>query len=666
MYIYILPIYTSISQGRSKQAITNETKKKISSFVLCLGIPNIMPYVYHKFDHFSHLIKFLNSISCSSHPNYSNICLIGSDLKTLCHQIIYSDQYYGKKLVYDVLYSFNWFDLSVAYWYFEERRPGVPENLLKKKYEKLLRACELVKNIPCPKNLLYKPLETNTNSSILYKTPITNLQYFMQLFKLDYQFENLKWLHKKTFLLIEMLHLKYLFKMESYGVPFDKKLASKLIVDWRSYKYELEKDLDKFAVDLSSRKLGDDYQFSIPLNLDEVSTVQHLIAAVGNDLDVLVTDNSEEEPPKTKKRRTTTSNCRICPKTCKIPKFSTAAENLENIIEKLDKNFDSEQTEIIQKVIDWRKLKRRIGELETLQKFAVKEDQNDETSSSIYRIPYTSSFTETGRILMENPNLLTISNAFEYKNESICPRKVIGVNYHSTKSKNLKLLSLDFKQIEQRTIAHLSNDSNLINLLNQPTDFFENVAKQIFGKTNYSSEKRKQIKAMVYGLNYGMGNKSLSGRLKIEESEAAKIKNKYFSLFKKMADFREGQKMTSQIESILGRVRHFPKNAESNGKQFTTVIATIVQSAASDIVRILTITVNRLIDKKYNEKEIRLVLQIHDELLIEIEEERAKKFVKEVRLKMRQKLVELIPDLKIEFPIRAQIGPNYGELEDFC
>merc|ERR1712168_587082 len=103
---------------------------------------------------------------------------------------------------------------------------------------------------------------------------------------------------------------------------------------------------------------------------------------------------------------------------------------------------------------------------------------------------------------------------------------------------------MDFKQIEQRVIAHVSNDKLLCELLNdENNDFFEVTAKKILG----SADQRKTIKSMVYGLNYGMGTKSLAARLHTTEKEAESIKNAYFALFANMAEYRESMKTTDQV-----------------------------------------------------------------------------------------------------------------------
>merc|ERR1711879_36257 len=119
----------------------------------------------------------------------------------------------------------------------------------------------------------------------------------------------------------------------------------------------------------------------------------------------------------------------------------------------------------------------------------MKEHSRDST------IPYLCSFTETGRIQMERPSLLTISNEMVISGQVIRPRDSIR------SSQNKSILSMDFKQIEQRVIAFLSKDVKLINLLNSGEDFFTETAMQIFGAG--SGQNRRKTKALVYGLNYG-------------------------------------------------------------------------------------------------------------------------------------------------------------------
>ena len=482
----------------------------------------------------------------------------------------------------------------------------------------------------------------------------------------------------KNNIFLEMKHLKAIYKMESVGVPYDLEIANGLLKEWYEYKINIEEKCHRFLGVSSDpeRKIVaknpynlenlKNFEFKYPINLDNNVTIQHIIYATGFEPGKNPNLTSTSTP--TKKRKT---SCEICRhSTCQIIPFSTSAENLEKLLE-LNQNDPSckKVTKMaVEKIIHYRKLKRRIDELENLKGFL------DEKTG---RIPYTTSFTETGRIQMENPSLLTISNSFTLsvsgQEKEISPRLAFSVKNRS--NGRYKLLSVDFKQIEQRVIAHLSNDKLLIQYLSdEENDFFTTTAKKILG-TSEASE-RKKIKAMVYGLNYGMGNKSLAGRLGVSVDEATKIKDAYFGLFGAMNEFRESMKEKTQITSLLKRTKKYPENVEfdplnknvilRSGKQFTIIIASIVQSCASDIVRLLTLSCDKLVDEGIFQKyETKLVLQIHDELLIEIREELVEKFVDRLKYYVKESFKRYLPGLRIDFPVRAKVGDSYGSLEDF-
>lgn len=369
------------------------------------------------------------------------------------------------------------------------------------------------------------------------------------------------------------------------------------------------------------------------LNLDERETVKHLLYAAG-----FTTDNSSDEASSTPKRR----KCKFCSSVCPIPKFSTSAESFDEFRRKKEPTLNENVLKIMKCVQDYRQLKRRMDEIEMMKTFV----------DSDSRIRYNTSFTETGRIQMEDPSLLTMSNDCEINGILISPRTCIGVVGNSK-----ILLSMDFKQIEQRVIAHVSNDKLLCQLLNDDqNDFFEVTAKKILG----SKDKRKTIKAMVYGLNYGMGTKSLAIRLKTSEKEAEGIKNAYFELFENMAEYRESMKKTEEVHSLLGRKRKIHKN------QFCRAIAVSIQSGAADIVRITTLAAEHtmLSGGGSDISSVKLCLQIHDELIFELDRSELEKFSRRLERNIEKALLKYFePKLRLKFPIRFQVGKNWGQLK---
>jgi DNA polymerase I-like protein with 3'-5' exonuclease and polymerase domains len=300
------------------------------------------------------------------------------------------------------------------------------------------------KNAPCLNYTLTKNhVKPTTKTRVIKKTGVQSLIYRQVKFRNDPKLKELCF--------IEMRHLKMLFKMEETGVPFDRSTADTLLKSWYEMSNNLEASFQRMVNNDSEIKKSK-IVFEKPLNLDERDTVKHLLYAAGFKID------EETGDPSTPKRR----KCKFCNAVCNIPKFSTSADSFDEFRRKM--KLAENVLKIMKSVQDYRQLKRRIDEIEMMNTFV----------DSDSRIHYNTSFTETGRIQMEDPSLLTISNDCDINGITISPRTCIKVTEPSK-----ILLSMDFKQIEQRVIAHVSDDKLLCQLLNDDkNDFFEVTAKK--------------------------------------------------------------------------------------------------------------------------------------------------------------------------------------------
>ena len=431
---------------------------------------------------------------------------------------------------------------------------------------------------------------TKTDKKLAQK----DLKSYLKLFELQFAHQNLNLKIHSKLVSLEISHLKFLHRMELTGLPYSENYSEKLLASWYEMKFELEKNCEKYIKNTASK-----LNFTFPINLDDVPTAQHVIYLSGF--------KSGNESPKPKRRRSV-KPCKFCNGVCSIEAVPTNAEFLEKLIE--SERTNPLQTFIFKKLIAYRQLKRRIDDLEMLKSY----NENG-------RITYFCSFTETGRIQMEQPSLLTISNETIVNSQSIRPRDCIRAGEGKT------ILSMDFKQIEQRVIAFLSQDKKLIDILNSGEDFFTHTAREIFGVG--SDQNRKKVKALTYGLNYGMGTKTLSEKLNITEPEAENIKEKYFQLFPQLQEYRlnlqaECEEKDVVISSILGRKRKINKG------KFTQAISTCIQSGAADIVRVASLAIQQLMKTK-EFSDVSCLLQIHDELLFEMEEKILKRFAKVVQ-----------------------------------
>ncbi|WKY45853.1 DNA polymerase I [Eubacteriaceae bacterium ES2] len=313
--------------------------------------------------------------------------------------------------------------------------------------------------------------------------------------------------------------------------------------------------------------------------------------------------------------------------------YSTNIEVLEQLV-----NFHP----MIQKIIDYRmlaKLDSTYGR--GLIGFI------DEESGKIFST-FNQTVAATGRISSSNPNLQNIPIKTEM-GRSI--RKVFIPS-----EKNRILVDADYSQIELRVLAHLSGDENLIDAFIKEQDIHTRTASEIFGVplNEVNRIQRGQAKAINFGLIYGKQAFSLGKDLGISRNEAQDYIDRYFARYPKVQDYMDNIKKQAKEEgyvtTIWGRRRYIP---EMNSKNRLLVQAgermalnTPIQGSAADIIKMAMIRVyNRLREEKLDAE---LILQVHDELMIdtpESEEEIVKKIIKEEMEKAAQLDVPLTVDV---------------------
>ena len=188
------------------------------------------------------------------------------------------------------------------------------------------------------------------------------------------------------------------------------------------------------------------------------------------------------------------------------------------------------------------------------------------------------------------------------------------------------LLTADYSQIEMRIMAHLSNDAGLIAAFETGEDLHSTVAAQVFSvkPTDVDPEMRRTIKAMSYGLAYGLSSFGLAQQLDIDPASARDLMNKYFERFGGIRDYLKTVVTTARekgyTETILGRRRYLPDlNHDNRMRREVAERAALnapIQGSAADIIKIAMLNVQSEIDNK-NLKS-RLLLQVHDELILEV------------------------------------------------
>lgn len=224
----------------------------------------------------------------------------------------------------------------------------------------------------------------------------------------------------------------------------------------------------------------------------------------------------------------------------------------------------------------------------------------------------------TGRLSSTEPNLQNIPVRTE-EGRRIRQSFVVGAGYES-------LLTADYSQIEMRIMAHLSEDAGLIEAFNSGRDFHQVTAARVFGvePTEVNTEMRAKIKAMNYGLAYGLSAFGLSQQLKIDTGEAKGLMDEYFETFGGIRDYLAGvveeARKTGFTETIMGRRRYLPDLTSDNRQRRDTAermaLNAPIQGSAADIIKVAMLNVDRGLAEAGMAS--RMLLQVHDELVFEV------------------------------------------------
>ena len=261
----------------------------------------------------------------------------------------------------------------------------------------------------------------------------------------------------------------------------------------------------------------------------------------------------------------------------------------------------------------------------------------------------------TGRLSSTEPNLQNIPIR---TNEGVLIRDtfVVGKGYET-------LLTADYSQIELRVMAHLSNDQGLIDALNSGEDLHTTVGSYVFGvdKKNVDAEMRRKVKAMSYGLAYGLSAFGLANQLGISTGEAKGLMDTYFERFGGVRDYlanvvTEARKV-GYTESIMGRRRYLP-DLTSDNRQLREMAERMalnapIQGSAADLVKVAMLEVDKAL--KAAGVKSRLLLQVHDELIIEVAKGELAQVTELVREKMGN--IRDIPGVgQLSVPMEVSIG----------
>jgi DNA polymerase-1 len=263
--------------------------------------------------------------------------------------------------------------------------------------------------------------------------------------------------------------------------------------------------------------------------------------------------------------------------------------------------------------------------------------------------------TATGRLSSREPNL-----------QNIPVRDDNGRRIRSAfRSKpGYELVSADYSQIELVILAHLSGDPNLIEAFTSGVDVHRRTASLIFGvETNdVTPDMRRVAKTINFGVMYGMSAFRLANELRIPRGQAAGFINTYFDTYSRiqefMTDTKNRAKERGYVETLMGRRRYIRGINSSNKLELAgaerIAINTPIQGSAADIVKAAMIRVDRALSKERT--GAKLLLQVHDELILECPQEA----VPQVRA-MVQKEMEGVITLSVPLRVSVESGPSWGE-----
>lgn len=280
----------------------------------------------------------------------------------------------------------------------------------------------------------------------------------------------------------------------------------------------------------------------------------------------------------------------------------------------------------------------------------------DATNTSDERIHTTFEQTvaATGRLSSVDPNLQNIPN------RNAAGREIRGVfvpgeGYEA-------LMSCDYSQVELRIMADLSDDEALIEAFRSGADFHKYVASMVYKLPvdQITGDQRGHVKAMSYGLAYGLSTYGLAQQLKIAPREAEALKNRYFDTFGKVHDYLESLVANARekgyTETIFGRRRYFPAlhstNRVAREAAERAALNAPIQGSAADIMKIAMIRAEQTLAEAHVKS--RIILQIHDELVVEIAPGEGDQVTELVRNAMEHAV-----DLAVPLDVSCGIGSDW-------
>jgi len=330
------------------------------------------------------------------------------------------------------------------------------------------------------------------------------------------------------------------------------------------------------------------------------------------------------------------------------------------VIKKTPKGAPSTSEDVLQELALEYPLPQKIMEYRGLTK--LKNTYTDKLPKMInhrtgrVHTSYHQAVTATGRLSSTDPNLQNIPIRNEEGRrvrQAFVPRD------------GNKIVAADYSQIELRIMAHLSGDKGLLDAFAHGKDIHKATAAEVFSVPldDVTTEQRRSAKAINFGLIYGMSAFGLSKQLNIPRNEAQKYMDLYFERYPGVLEYmdstRESAKEKGYVETVFGRRLYLPDIKASNGARRKgaerAAINAPMQGTAADIIKMAMIKVDDWITKNASD-DVTMMMQVHDELVFEIKEEKVEEHVATITA-----LMENAATLNVPLVVEAGVGENWDE-----
>ncbi len=401
--------------------------------------------------------------------------------------------------------------------------------------------------------------------------------------------------------------IKILALMEIYGVKVDKKFLQLLSNKFEKKTNNLEKEIYKIAK--KEFKIGSTKQ------LGEVMYNEMKISSL----------------KKTKKGS-----------------YATSAQVLEDLAFKGHK--------LPKLVLDW----RQVTKLKNTYSDSLQEHINPNTKR--VHTSFLLAATSTGRLASSDPNLQNIPIKSEDGKEI---RKTFVAE------KNNKIISADYNQIEMRILADLADVKELKRAFKNKEDIHSLTASQVFNIDikKVDSDIRRKAKAINFGIIYGISQYGLAKQIGVSNNEAEDFLNAYFLKFPEIKSYMESTikfcRKSGYVSNIFGRRTHITgindKNFNIRNFQERAAINAPIQGSASELMRMAMIRVNRKLEE-IKESRCKMLLQIHDELIFEVNKDDVTKYSKVIQDEMSSVKYSDLHSFSIPLLVDVNVGDNWGEL----